>query len=175
MAKRKGRRRFNLRKVRIHANAAAGALASEDVAVAAITNASVDPYRLMSIDVAWAWQEIGGSADDGMSFGVAHSDYTAAEVEECLEAIGAIDRGNKVAQEQSNRLVREIGTIQSTISGTVGTTVNMNEGLPVKTKLNWYMSIGDQLNVYMRNSSGTVWTTGSSISADGVIWIKDSV
>jgi len=160
--------------VRINAKSAAGALATLDVVSNAMINASVDTYRLISVKASYAWVDIQVVADDGMTFGLAHSDYTAAEVEECLEAIAAIDRGDKIAQEQSNRLVREIGSIESLDSTGTGSRV-FADGRQVHTRLNWFMSIGDQLNLWIRNASGIVWTTGSSISMNGVIWIKDSV
>ncbi len=167
------RRRFDLRKVRVHAKSAAGALATLDVITNAIINASTDTYRLMSIIASYSWVDIAAAIDDGCTFGLAHSDYTAAEVEECLEAIAAINRGDKIAQEQSNRLVREIGSIES-VDVALGSRV-FNDGRKLKTKLNWFMSIGDQLNLWIRNASGVVWTTGSSVAVDGNIWIKDNV
>ncbi len=177
MAKRKGkgRRRFNLRRVRVNAASAAGALATLDVVSNAIINASANPYRLKSVDCSYSWSNIGAAVDDGCAFGFAHSDYTAAEIEECLESITAIDRSDKIAQEQANRLVREIGTIAGVGTSVAATGVPFNQGMAVKTKLNWYMGIGDQLQLWIRNASGTVWTTGSSVTMSGNIWVQDSV
>ncbi len=104
---------------------------------------------------------------------MAHSDYTAAEVEECLEAQTAINPGNKVGQEQANRLVRSVGTVAG--QGLAGASLGFNDGKPVKTKLNWHMAIGDALNVWIRNGSQVVYTTGSALRVQGTIWIKDSV
>ncbi len=175
MAKRRPKRRFNLRQVRVNAKVAAGALATLDVAVGDLTDAAVDPYRLMSIKVSWSWLEVGAIIDDGFDFGVSHGDYTAAEIEECLEAQSAIDRGNKIALEQSNRLVRQIGSIPSLKGGTATGSSVFADGRQVKTRLNWYMATGDKLKGWIRNNSGIVWTSGSFLGAAGSIWIKDSV
>ncbi len=177
MAKRRraSKRRFNLRKVRINNIVAATALASADVTSGSISDAAVDPYRLMSVDASYSWVDIQAAIDDGFTFGLAHSDYSAAEIEECLEAQGAIDIGDKVAQEQSNRLVREIGVIRSTPGGAVTGSAIFNNGIPEKTKLNWLMSTGDTLNVWIRNQSQTIWTVGSNLAINGKFWIKDSV
>ncbi len=43
-------------------------------------------------------------------FGVAHSDYTDAEIEQVLENTGSWNSGDKVQQEIAGRLVRIIGT-----------------------------------------------------------------
>ena len=112
------------------------------------------------------------TADDGMAFGVAHSDYTAAEIEECLESFASMDRGDKIAQEHSRRLVRQIGTFSGSGGGSAA---SFNSGMPVKTKLNWYIGSGDQVQIWIRNGSGTVYTTGSAITINGDVWLKDSV
>lgn len=175
MAKKRRSRRFNLRRVRINAALAAGALASLDVTSGVVINASANPYRLISLDLSYSWSDIGASIDDGCVFGVAHSDYSAAEIEECLESITSIDRSDKIAQERSNRLVREIGTIAGTGAAINEGGGSFNDGKPVKTRLNWWMGIGDQLQLWIRNASGTVWTTGSSVTLAGNLWLKDSV
>lgn len=169
MAKKGRRRKFNLRRVRIASSSALGALAAADVVSNVVINASTSaPYRLVSVNAAYAWVDM-TSVDDGASFGLAHSDYTAAEIEECLEAVTAIDMGDKIAQEKANRLVREIGTF----AGSPSTSATFNDGKPVKTRLNWFMAIGDQLQLWIRNGSGTIYTTGSSITIDGNFWVKD--
>lgn len=170
MAKKSSKRRFNLRKVQITAAVAAGALAALDVQVAALSGAAVHTYRCMSAELIYNWLDIAAIIDDGCIFGLAHSDYSAAEIEECLEAQGSIDIGDKVAQEQANRLVRRIGTIAGS-TGAAGSGNVYNLGQPVKTRLNWLIGIGDTISIWVRNSSGVVWTTGSSVGAVGHLWI----
>ncbi len=130
--------------------------------------------RFMSVNASYAWSDLAGGADDACTFGFAHSDYSAAEVEECLEAGATMDLGNKVAQEQANRLVRQIGTISGPSAGVGSSGFSFNDGKPIKTRLNWLMAIGDRLNLWIRNSSGVIWTTGSSVTIVGDLWVKDS-
>ncbi len=145
------------------------------MAIGDVTDPAVDPYRLVSIKASYSWVDISATVDDGFDFGLAHGDYTAVEIEECLDSQSSIDRGDKLALEKSNRLVRQIGSIQSTPSGAVTGSSVFAAGRLVKTKLNWYMATGDKLKGWIRNSSGVVWTTGSSLNIAGQIWIKDSV
>ncbi len=126
----------------------------------------------MSIDLTYNMTDLGDFIDDGQEFGVSHSDYQANEIEECLEASGALDLGNKLAQEQSNRLVRSIGVMTGSGASTGGSR-EFNDGKPLKTKLNWRMSTGDSLNIWVRNGSGTVWTTGAVLVVQRKMWIKD--
>ncbi len=175
MAKRHGRARrrraFNLRRVRVATGFAIGALAAVDVISGAITASTTDPLRVMSVDLTYNWSDVGAAIDDGMEFGLSHSDYTSAEIEECLEQSGSIDLGSKIAQEQANRLVRSVGVMSGNI--TAGGGLTFNEGRRKKVKLNWRLSSGDTLNLWARNGSGAVWTTGSAIVVQGDLWVKD--
>lgn len=166
------KRAFNLRRVRVSATVATGALAAADVIVAAVTAAVTDPLRIMSVNLTYNWAAIAALADDGLEFGLSHSDYSAAEVEECLEQSGSIDLGSKIAQEQANRLVRSIGLISGSVT-TINGGLMFNDGRQLKTKLNWRMSSGDTLNLWIRNGSGVIWTTGGAVVCQGDMWVKD--
>ncbi len=151
---------------------AIGGLVTQDVVQSAGSANATNTLRIMSLDMAWGIVDLGAATDDGFTFGVAHSDYTAAEIEECLEATGSMDIGDKVAQEQANRLVREIGTI-SPQAALAGGGANFADGRRVKTKLNWVLAIGDNLAVWVRNASSANYTTGASLVGNGVMWVKD--
>ncbi len=169
---RRRRRKFNLRKVRNSNAAVIGALAALDVVKATLTAPVTEAIRIVSLDLAYTWS--GKAAiDDAAEFGVAHSDYTAQQIEECLEATGSIDLGDKSAQERSNRLVRSIGIITGpAVSGASGG-ARFNDGMRVKTRLNWLLSTGDTIDIWIRNGSGNVYTTGGTLVSSGNIWVKD--
>ncbi len=142
------------------AGLAAGALAANDAVVGAVMNAAVDKNRITSIDWSWAIDDM--TAGEGpVMVGVAHSDYTASEVEEAIEAGGAYDIGDKVAGEQANRLVRIIGTLSAEEP-------RLNDGRPIKTRFNWLIGIGKTLNVFIWNADGSgPLTTGSTLEVAG--------
>ncbi len=177
MAKNHGRprrrRRFSLRRVRIAAFVTVGALASLDVTSGSITNAVSDPIRVITADLSISIADLGATIDDGQEIGLSHSDYSAAEIEECLEAAGAIDRGDKIANERANRLVRSLGQVTETASAGAG--LDWNGGQPKKIRLNWLLNTGDSITLWIRNGSGVVWTTGATVVVIGSIWVKDSV
>lgn len=166
----KPKRRFNLRGVRIASSVTVGALAAFDVTKGAVTSPAADTYRLVSIKAAYNLNDLGAEADDGQEIGLAHSDYTAAEIEECLEAAESIDLGNKVEQERANRLVRSLGFLSG--RAIADQSISLNDGQPVKTKLNWKMAIGDTLDLWIRNGSDTVYTTGATVGVIGQMWIQ---
>ncbi len=172
---RRGRRRrpFNLRKVRVVQGIAVGALATLDVLSGAITASSAATLRLVSVNLNYKIVDLGSASDDGQEFGLAHSDYSAAEIEECLEASASIDAGNHIEREKANRLVRSIGTFVG--DPLAGGDKQFNDGKPMKTKLNWLLTPGDTLHMWIRNGSATVYTTGAAIIAQGDLWVRDSV
>ncbi len=171
MMAKKRRRRFNLRRVRFASSVSAGALATLDVVAGNVSAATTNEVRIVTVDASYSWTGK-TDIDDGCEFGLFHSDYSAAEVEECLESQASMDLGDKVAQEQANRLVRVIGMINATNDAAAGGS-SFNGGQRVKTKLNWLMTEGDTLALFIRNASGVVWTTGSSVSMIGDLWVKD--
>ncbi len=178
MAKRgkgRGRRRFTLRRVRIANTVAPGALAAGAVITGVGSNATTNSMRFISLDASYSWTDIQQITDDGMEFGVAHSDYTSAEVEAALEAGASMDIGNLVSsREVGQRLVRVIGVMPAMASA-AGAGVAFNDGRRVKTRLNWPAAIGDTLNFWMRNASGVIWVTGSNLNVIGDLWVKDSL
>ncbi len=165
------RRKFTLRRVRVNGAVTIGALAALDVTQGAVTVASLNPIRIMSVHASYSISNLGAQEDEGQEFGVAHSDYSAAEIEECLEAASAIDVGDKVAQEQANRLVRSIGIMTGPAAVASGAR-SFNDGRKIRTKLNWLLGIGQTLNYWVRNGSGTVYTTGATLLVAGDLWVK---
>ncbi len=166
------RRSFNLRKVRVASSLSVGALASLDLISADLTAAVSDPIRVVSVDCSYSIVDLAAFIDDGQEFGLAHSDYSDTEIEECIEAFASIDLGNKVAQEQANRLVRTVGFFQGGGAST-DSSMSFNNGMPYKVKLNWRLSTGDSIRIWVRNGSDTVYTTGTGLLVVGNAWVKD--
>ena len=171
---RRGRRRpFNLRRVRVATTLAVGALAASSLTSGTMHTVVVDPLRVISTDLSFSIADLGATIDDGQEIGLAHSDYSSTEIEEALEAGGSIDRGNKLAAEKANRLVRSLGQLTETASAGAG--LDWNGGQPKKIKLNWHLGTGDSIVMWIRNGSGVVYTTGALLTVIGNMWVKDSV
>ncbi len=164
--RRSSRRRFYLREVRVTANS--GDLSTLAAATVIKTTVLPDPvgraYRAMSFKGTWAIQAL-AAADGPIVVGFAHGDYTITEIKEAIESVGSIVQGNKIAQEQSNRLVRIVGTF-------TGDRDMLNNGNPIKTRLNWPIQIGQTLDMFVYND-GSVMTTGAFQKINGSFWVKD--
>ncbi len=124
-------------------------------------------YRLLSLRFTATWLNIVALADGGAMFGVAHGDYSATEIEECIEATASINLGDKIANEKANRLVRVLGTFPSTRSSVADSEEVWNDGRMSKVKLNWVFPIGKSPVIWIYNQSETFWTTGSTLNFQG--------
>ncbi len=126
----------------------------------------VERTRCSSIVVSWSLDQI-TSPQGPILFGVAHSDYSDAEIEEVIENAGSSNEGDLVSQEIAKRKIRIIGEFVSTeLAGL--TDVKFNLGRPVKTKLNWVLTTGDTLKMWAYNiSASALATTDPAMRAHG--------
>ncbi len=160
-AKRKGRRR-PLRVLPFSVSAAAGALANGDVISTAIGDVVDSRMWLSSMDLVVAWRDF-TAGEDPRVFGVAHSDYSAAEIEECLEAQAAWDQSDLVVREQAKRKVRTIGT-HTGVDGLLA------DGKEFRQKLGWLAEPGMTLQFWTWNKSGAILQTGGVTEVSGRVY-----
>ncbi len=161
--------RYSLRMVKLNGTLVLGTLANVTVGASSITGVADGSYRMISVRVVWTLKNLTASQGP-LTVGFAHSDYSVTEVKEAIESAASINIGDKVANEQSNRLVRVIGSFS-------GNTVeeSLNDGKPIKTRLNWAIPIGQSVNAFAYNDSGAALTTGAIIDLTGACWVKDNL
>ncbi len=97
-----------------------------------------------------------GASIGPIMVGIAHSDYTDAEIEEVIEMTDSWDEGNLVEQELSKRKIRRIGIFD--LDGSGSDTV-LNDGKPVKTKLNWILNSAQSLRLWAYNMGANALAT----------------
>ncbi len=148
---------------RIDEGLSLGTLAAKTLVVDTWDQTVSERTLVSSIVSAWSIDEL--TDDQGpIMIGVAHSDYTAAEIEEVIENAGSWDEGNKIDQERAKRLVRTVGIFA--VGG--GEDQALNDGKPIKTKLNWILSAGDTLDMWAYNmSAAALSTTVPIVQAQG--------
>jgi len=90
---------------------------------------------------------------------VAHGDYSTAEVDAFLTQTGSWNETDLVSQEVAKRKIRRIGIIKQPEA--LADSGRMNDGKPVKTKLNWILTQGQtlQYGVFNTGSVGYSVTT----------------
>ncbi len=159
------RRAMALRRVRITPLIALSTLGSTIAIVSGLTAGGSDTYRCVTVKATWSLTGL-TSGEGPITVGYAHSNYDVTQIKEALES-ASLDKGNKLAQEKANRLVRIVGSLSEV-------NVALNEGKPIKTRLNWLISIGDNVNSFAYNESAAALTTGANVHCVGDMWIKDS-
>ncbi len=98
--------------------------------------------------------------------GVAHGDYTLAEVEEWIELGSSWAEANLITRETSDRKIRRIGVFDT--PATAGQSYTLNDGKAIKTKLNWILNAGQGLNFFFYNlGSSPLATTDPNVQVEG--------
>ncbi len=104
---------------------------------------------------------------------IAHSDYSLAEIEAWVERVTSWSSGDLIAQEVSNRRIRKIGIFPGVPSD--NTSVTLNDGKPIKTKLNWRLNTGQGLKFFLYNlGTGALATTDPNVNIQGKanLWFR---
>ncbi len=115
---------------------------------------------LSSILCTWSMDEFTTGAGDGpILVGIAHSDYSDAEIEAWVEQTTGWDVGDLVSREISGRKIRRVGIFGSTgqaLSGTV-----LNDGKPIRTKCGWMLNTGQSIRIWAYNQGSSALATTS--------------
>ncbi len=136
-----------------------GTLASRTAILSSMPTVT-ERTRVSSIDATWSLSGITVGDNVGpVQVGYAHSDYSLAEIEANLElGAGSWSQGNKIDQEIANRLIRIVGTLDMP-SVSTGDSTSLNDGKPIKTKLNWTVITGQSINVFCYNLGTAAFST----------------
>ncbi len=160
MAKRRRRRRMG-RYIRgnIDVDIAGGTLAGATAVLGATADQVVERAYLSSIVCQYSFAGFTGGDNIGpVSVGVAHGDYSLAEIEAYLEAATSWNEGDLVAREVSQRKIRRIGTFTTT-AASAGEANVLNDGKSIRTKLGWILNTGQGLNFWLYNQGSAAFAT----------------
>ncbi len=164
MGKKRGGRKQRAQKLVFSSSLALLTTAGNTVVSGALADTVVDRVWLSSMDIRSALRNV--TVGEGpIVYGVAHGDYTAAEIEECLEAVGSWDRSDQIAVEQANRKVRTIG-----VFGAILAEETLNNGNPKRVRLGFILEDGQTLQMWAWNKSGATLTTGAVIEGNGQVY-----
>ncbi len=146
---------------------ALGILGPRDGIILKVNDVLVEKAWLSSVVLRWSLTEFTQNVGDGpIMVGVAHSDYTLAEIEAYLESTGSWDEGSLVDQEVAKRRIRRVGVFDAPASPS--DTEVMNDNKPIRTKCGWQLYTGDTVTVWAYNlGTSALATTDPFVLADG--------
>jgi len=111
-----------------------------------------------SVKATWSLSNLTEAFSAGpIVVGVAHSDYTSAEIEAWLENQGSWSQGDLVAQEVAKRKIRQVGVF-GTPAQALGI-VDLNDGRNITTKCGWMLTTGQSIKYWAYNSGATALAT----------------
>ncbi len=167
MAKRKRRRRRDRNFVAIPFTAAQslGTLGDNTFLKVAVLNGNLtEDLQVISLDL--TANLTGHTAGEGpINFGFAHSDYTVAELAEAVPTTSLLGPADKISQERSRRLVRQIGVFRG-----LNSDEGFNDGRMKRVRAGWVQQDGVDLNLWVVNRSNAALTTGSVFEAQGLVY-----
>ncbi len=108
------------------------------------------------------------TAGEGMpsSWGVAHGDYSTTEIQEHL-AVALLGPANKIEQERSRRLVRNVNSFES---DPIDTTLIRSTDGEQRVKVRFMIQDGNHLSIWIKNRSGSALTTGAQLEWSGKLY-----
>ena len=170
MAKKRGRKFGRYLKGKVHEQIDLGALAALDLISQLFTQTVNERTRVSSIVASWALSDWTALVDDGpIMVGIAHGDYSDAEIEAFIENAQSWNEGDLVGQEVAKRKIRTIGIFRTedATASAPAAVATLNEGRPIKTKLNWVLNQQQTLRFWAYNLGTSVLTAGAHVNCEG--------
>ncbi len=140
---------------------ALGALAGQDV-VAFQGPVITEDFRILKSEIYAIVNVLTAGQGNGLLFGIANGELTAAEIEECLEAQGPLDLNDRVPTEKAERNVKWLGTTDNVLNATERLIENPEGGTILTSKHRWTYSNPEGWKYWLYNRGGTL-TTGATL------------
>ncbi len=143
-------------------------LAGETLISALVSDSLDERAWLSSVKATWSLADLTLADNTGpIVVGVAHSDYTSAEIEAWIENANSWTQGDMISQEVAKRRIRQVGTFAQQVSGS-GATIVLNDGKMIHTKCGWMLTTGDTVRIWAYNSgTAALATTSPEVKVNG--------
>ncbi len=166
MAKHRRRKKFRpYLGGRIDKQLGLGTLAPRVLISENVTDVLTEQAWLSSVRLVWSLKDFAIASERGpIMVGVAHSDYTSAEIEAFIELATSWNRGDLVSNEISRRKVRIVGVFHNPEANLA---VALNDGKPMTTKCNWQLFTGQTVKIWALNQGNAALASGSEVVAVG--------
>ncbi len=158
----------------VNAELTTSVLAAKTASKANFPEAVSETARVSSVVASYSMQNFTPTEDSGpIMVGLAHSDYSVAEIEEYIENVNGWDSGDLVqSREVNKRWVRQVGIFPT--PSDLLTAVVLNDGKPIKTKLNWSLATGQTVVVWAYNQGivGLVTAVDIDVRGHANLWFN---
>jgi len=137
-----------------------GTLAAQTLVSVINSDVVTERAWLSSVMVRWSLENVTAGSNIGpLLVGVAHSDYTDAEIEAWVENSLSWKESDLVGQEVARRKIRRVGVFETPQA--VEDAVVLNDGKPIRTKCGWYLATGQSVRWWAYNMGQAAYATSS--------------
>lgn len=133
-----------------------------------VTDTVTEKAWLSSVKATWSLAKFIAGTDDGpIQIGLAHSDYTTAEILEWINQTASWDQGDRIGQEIAKRQIRRVGVFDTPPDLGVADTVVLNDGKPITTKCGWQLKTAESVKIWAFNQGSSAIATGAVVLSNG--------
>ncbi len=169
--KKSSRRRRMSRYIRgeVDEELALGTLGAKTLIAAGFDSSVTERTFISSLKAIWSVTAVTPSTTAGpIMVGVAHSDYSAAEIEQWIENSGSWSEADQIGQEIGRRKIRKVGIFRFQGAAGITSVAVLNEGKPLTTKLGWILTTGQNIQAWAYNlGTGAFATTDPAVDIQG--------
>ncbi len=164
---RRGRNMSNYLRGVVNAELTTSVLSSKTASKVAFPEAVSETARISSVVARYSMQNFTPAVDAGpIMVGLAHSDYSVAEIEQWIENVNGWDSGDMVQRREINRrLIRQVGIFDTPAD--ILSAVTLKDGVEIKTKLNWPLATSQTVSLWAYNMGTAGLTTAVDIDCRG--------
>ena len=119
--------------------------------------------RIISVDLMWMLRQF-TPGEGPVEVGLAHGDYTTTEIKETLD-LELLGPARKIEQERAGRLIRRV----LSFPGASADEVRPETG-HLRTRLNWKIQSGEDLEIWAAPRGGITLTTGAQLKVTGTLY-----
>ncbi len=156
----------------VEGSAALGTIGDGAVVAANVhTGEFTEDFFAISADLQVQVRDLASGQGTPSSWGIAHGDYTVAEIQEHL-GVSLLGPANKIEQERSRRLVRNVNSFES--DPTEVDQIRSTDG-EKRVKIRFMIEDGNHLNIWFKNRTGVAFTTGATLEWSGTLygrWVR---
>ncbi len=149
---------------------ALGTLAATTMISGVVDDNVTESCWLSSVVLRWNLSQFTPGNNDGpITVGIAHGDYSTAEIEAWYENTSSWEQGDLVAtREVGRRLCKVVGTFGTEGASDAQAWMALNNGRPIKMKCGWLLSTGQTVKVWAYNQgSSALATTDPQVIVSG--------
>jgi len=137
-------------------------LAANDLASQVVNDVVGNTTFVSSLKASFAIHKLTPTSGVGpILFGVAHSDYSDAEIEAWIEQANSWEVGDLITREVTGRKIKQIGMMGAT---SAVTEVDLfQDGKDITTKLNWILNTSQNLNFWVYNAGNAAVASSTPV------------